>query len=269
MGKHNKVKHKGRFRRIFAGAVVSAGTLAVGAAVFLSGHGVTETAPEVTPWAVPGSSSSTSTDAELPNVINIFGQDAVKTSFNLDPISGDWNVMLLRQWNEMKDPANRKAYFDFMKQFDDLKKQFHEAGGKSPGSIDDIVEKINQRVSGQIKDHPTFINDYASPIEMITNHHGSSQDIAAMNEAAAQYVGLSGNRELVIRANSKGDASKGADLAVFAVNDAPEGAPPHFVAVIGHVNELRSTDQHPGQVAFVDARNQRGAFFTIAGLKAG
>jgi hypothetical protein len=268
MGKHSKVEQKGRFRKIFAGAVLGVGTLAVGAAAFLSGHGSTETAPEVTPWAAPGSSSSTSTDAALPNVINVFGQDAVSTSFNFDPIQNDFNIMLIREsQEEMRD--QRKAYLDFMKQFDDLKKQFHAVGGKSPASIDKIVEQVNQRVSSQFKDHPGKIDDFKSLMEMLDKHEGSSQDIAALDEQVMQYIGLSDNRMLVVRTNSQGDAGKGADVDVLVVNDAPEGVLPHFVAAQGHVNELLSTDKHPGQLAFIDARNQRGAFFTVTIPKAG
>jgi hypothetical protein len=245
--------------------VLTAGMLGLGLGALLpGGHNATqETTPTATPWAEPGSSSSTSTDAELPNVINVFGQDAVQKSSFHDPINSDWNIMLFRQSNQMRNPANRKAYLDFMKQFDDLKKQFHAADGKSPESIDKIVEQVNQRVSDQIKDHPGNINDFKSPIEMLGNHQGSSQDIAAMNEAALQYIGLSDNRMLVVRTNSAGDAGKGADFDVLIVNDAPEGAPPHFVAALGHVTQLSSTDKHPGQLALIDARNQRGIFFAI------
>jgi len=263
MGRHSKKKPTSHFRGIFAAAALGVGALAtVGAVTFFSGHAPKEAAPEPTPWGDPNCSSSTSTDAELPDVINIFGQDAVKKDSFSDPINSDWTIPLIRQSHDViNDPGKRKAYFDFLKQFDDLKKQFCAAGGKSPESIDAIIEKIDQRVSAQFKDHPGNIDDFKSPIEMLENHEGSSQDKAAMKEAAAKYVGLSDNRMLVVRTNSQGDASKGADLDVLIVNDAPEGAPPHFVVAAGH--------QDPGKFAFIDARNQRGAFFTINIPKAG
>lgn len=256
MGKHSKKKPNNRFRGIFAAAAaLGVGALAVGAVTFFSSPETKEAAPEPTPWGDPNCSSSTSTDAELPDTINIFGQDAVKKNSFHDPINGDWTIPLIRQSNERRDPAKQKLFLDFMKQFDDLKKQFCTAGGKSPLSIDAIIEQVNQRVSSQFKDHPGKIDDFKSPIEMLGNHEGSSQDKAAMNEAVMQYIGLSDNRMLVVRTNSQGDASKGADFDVLIVNDAPEGTPPHFVAAAGH--------QDPGRLAFIDGRNQRGTFFTI------
>jgi hypothetical protein len=274
MGRHSKDKKGSRFRRILTGITLGVSTVAAtgGVAVLLQeNHNVShETVQEATPWVNPECSSSASTDAELPDAINVFGQDAVKREPFLDPINSDWTIMLLRQSQDMRNhPDKREAFFDFMKKFDDLKKQFCAAGGKSPESIDTIVAQVNQRVSEKIEHHQTDNKDFTSPIETIKNKRGNSQDIAALNEAALQYIGLSDNRMLVARTNLQGDASKGADFDVLLVNDAPEGTPPHFVAARSHVNQLCSTDRHPGQLAFIDARNQRGSFFTLAGPKAG
>jgi hypothetical protein len=196
------------------------------------------------------------TDTDLPAAISIFGQSAVQTNAGIhDPLYNQWNEMLRRQQWDLKF-LDGKGYFAFLKQFDGLRERL--AQGEPLGKI---AAEANQIVSRQIKDQPTFIDYFGSPVETVHNGHGSSQDIAALNEAILQYMGVPDSRMLVARVNSHNDITKGVDYTVLLVNDAPEGAAPHFFVVMSHFDQTFSADQS-GWMALSDARNQRGTYYT-------
>jgi len=196
------------------------------------------------------------TDTALPDTINIFGEVAVQTNAGIyDPLYNQWNEMLRRQQWDLKF-LDGKGYFAFLKQFDGLRDRL--AQGEP---LAKIAAEANQMISRQIKDQPTDINYFGSPVETVHYGHGSSQDIAALNEAILQYMGVPDSRMLVARVNSHNDISKGVDYTVLLVNDAPEGAPPHFFVVMSHFDQTFSADQS-GWMALSDARNQRGTYYS-------
>lgn len=250
MGRHNTSDKKFGLKRAFGMAI---GSSAVALAALFSGHGVAGATP----------------DGELPDLVDIFGQSAMRTSQYADPIQGNWNAMLQQQQLDLQDPANVDAYNHFIAQLDGVK----------GASVDQIAAAVNQLVYQRIQPKPIQSTGLSAPIETALSGYGTEQDIAALEEDLMRRLGVPDSQMLVVRLNSQGNAAAGTDFTGVLVNKGSADAPqflimsdfPQVIPADNDVVERTWIVRHGSTTRFalVDARNQRGDFFAPKGPRLG
>lgn len=208
---------KGHLRNAFTLAV---GGVAVTVVAIFGGAGITNGTPDQVNTPPDKGIAIGPTE---PDIINAFGQSAPRTTVAQDPYRRQWDDMLKRQRNDLRNPAKAQAYARFLTQFDPLKGQslVQEAEG-----VNKIVnEETAYRTDQDQYNKPDY---WAAPVETVLNQKGDCEDYAILEKAALRYIGVPESRMFLTLVNDNGNALDGVNHAILLLNEAPDGAPPDF-----------------------------------------
>jgi len=260
-------RKKPRFIKRSLCAAFAAGATTV---VLFSGCGVTNSSPNESNLPT---NSGTSIE---PDVINAFGQSAVKAPRSADPYSDRWNAMLQHQEEYMENPVFAESFNKYLAQFDRLRGE----------PLDQMARDVNRIVNAETTyttDQDQYhVNDYwAAPFETAMNHKGDCEDFAILEKFDLNYLGVPKSRTFIVLVNEEGNPKGEVDHAILLVNEAPAGTGQKF-DVLGDLTPVLPADNNvikktwvmqPGDITadFIlqDARNEEGYWTTTAPNDAG
>lgn len=188
----------------------------------------------VSPSPAPDSHGKNVSPPSEPGLLRVFGVTGTRAPLSKSPYASDWNAMLTRQQNFLKNPLNARHYRSFLAQFDQYRGE----------PLMQMATNVNALVESQIKysdntnctipntDATTCSNaDYywRSPVETALLGEGNCINQAALQYFIMRYLGVPTSRLFLADVNAYGNQTAGTDHTILLLNTAPVGAAPKLV----------------------------------------